>query len=173
MHSLTGENTCLDTGTEQIDAPTRRQTLYGTRDNTGWTSMCKTPIMPDQQWLNQFGESAEAQRRKSERSYHLHKKYGSMTLLGKTNVCVNKTIKERELKRSCVSLSMSLPRAYEDPHEPGPLGGVEPFAKAHQLKTSQAHRFSNPCSVIRYTNPDGLASLPHPPWYLTVTNNGR
>ena len=35
---------------------------------------------------------------------------------------------------------MSLPRAYEDPHEPGALGGVEPFAKAHQLKTLQAQQ---------------------------------
>ena len=34
------KNHCLDTGMEQIDAPTPRQTLYGTRDNTGWTSMC-------------------------------------------------------------------------------------------------------------------------------------
>ena len=65
---------CLDTGSEQIDSPTPRQTLHGTRDNTGWTSMCKTPIMTDQQWLNQFSELAEAQRRKSERRFHLHKK---------------------------------------------------------------------------------------------------
>jgi len=35
---------------------------------------------------------------------------------------------------------MSLPRAYEDPHEPGALGGVNPFAKAHQLKTPQGQR---------------------------------
>jgi len=35
---------------------------------------------------------------------------------------------------------MSLPRAYEDPHEPGALGGVKPFAKADQLKTPQAQR---------------------------------
>ena len=40
---------CLDTGREQIDGPIPRPMLYGTRDNTGWTSMCKTPIMPDQQ----------------------------------------------------------------------------------------------------------------------------
>ena len=68
---------------------------------------------------------------------------------------------------------MSLPRAYKDPDESSALGGVEPFAKAHQLKALKRDRFSNPCSVIRYTNPEGLASLPHPPWYLTVTNNGR
>ena len=34
-----------------------------------------------------------------------------------------------------VSRVMSLPRAYEDPHEPGALGGVKPFAQAHKLKT--------------------------------------
>ena len=62
---------------------------------------------------------------------------------------MKKTVKERELRRSCVSLSMSLPRAYEDPHEPGALGGVEPFAKAHQLKTPQAHRILQ--SVLSYT----------------------
>ena len=66
---------CLDTGMEQVDAPIPQPMLYGTHDNTGWTSMCKMPIMPDQQWLNQFTESTEAQRRR----YHLHKKYGSMT----------------------------------------------------------------------------------------------
>ena len=36
---------------------------------------------------------------------------------------------------------MLLPRAYEDPQEPGALGGVEPFAKAQKLKTPQAQRF--------------------------------
>ena len=35
---------------------------------------------------------------------------------------------------------MSLPRAYEDPQEPGALGGVQPFAQAHKLKTPQAQR---------------------------------
>ena len=60
-----------------------------------------------------------------------------------------KTIKERELKRSCVCVSMSLPRAYEDPHEPGALGGVDPLAKAHQLKTPQAQRILQ--SVLSYT----------------------
>ena len=29
---------------------------------------------------------------------------------------------------------MSLPRAYEDPHEPGALGGVAPFAKARTTR---------------------------------------
>ena len=38
---------CLDTGMEQIDAPIPQPMLYGTHDNTGWTSMCKMPIMPD------------------------------------------------------------------------------------------------------------------------------
>ena len=74
-----------------------------------------------------------------------------------------KNYEERELKRSCVSVFMSLPRAYEDPHEPGALGGVDPFAKAHQLKTPDAQRILH--SVLSYTlhKPDGLASLPHPP----------
>ena len=33
---------------------------------------------------------------------------------------------------------MSLPRAYQDPHEPGALDGVNPFAKAQKLKTPEA-----------------------------------
>ena len=37
-------------------------------------------------------------------------------------------------------MSMSLPLTYEDPHEQGVLGGVEPFANTHQLKTPQAQR---------------------------------
>ena len=61
-------------------------------------------------------------------------------------VC-EKTIKEREWKRFCVSVVMSLPRAYEDPQEPGALGGVEPFAKAH--KTPQLLRILQ--SVPSYT----------------------
>ena len=44
---------------------------------------------------------------------------------------------------------MSLPRAYEDPHEPGGLDGVEPFAKAHKLKTPDALRILQ--SVLSYT----------------------
>ena len=36
--------------------------------------------MTDQQWLNQFAESAEAQRREKERRRYLHKNFGSMTL---------------------------------------------------------------------------------------------
>ena len=44
---------------------------------------------------------------------------------------------------------MSLPRAYEDPQEPWALGGVEPFAKAHQLKTPQAQQILQ--SVLSYT----------------------
>ena len=65
------------------------------------------------------------------------------------NVSVKKTIKEKDIKLSCVSMSMSLPLAYEDPHERGALGGVEPFAKAHQLKTPQAQRILQ--SVLSYT----------------------
>ena len=60
--------------------PRPRPMLYGTRDNLSSTSMCKTPIMSYQQWLNRFAEWAETQRRESERRCHLHKKYGSMTL---------------------------------------------------------------------------------------------
>ena len=44
---------------------------------------------------------------------------------------------------------MSLPRACEDPQEPGALGGVEPFAKAQKLKTPQAQRILQ--SVLSYT----------------------
>ena len=44
---------------------------------------------------------------------------------------------------------MSLPRAYEDPQEPGALGGVQPFARAHKLKTPQAQRILQ--SVLSYT----------------------
>ena len=44
---------------------------------------------------------------------------------------------------------MSLPRVYEDPQEPGALGGVEPFAKALRLKTPQAKRILQ--SVLSYT----------------------
>ena len=44
---------------------------------------------------------------------------------------------------------MSLPRAYEDPHEPGALGGVQPFAQAHKLKSPQAQRILQ--SVLSYT----------------------
>ena len=51
---------------------------------------------------------------------------------------MKKTIKDRNWLGSCVSVLMSLPRAYEDPQEPGALGGVQPFARAHKLKTPQA-----------------------------------
>ena len=118
---------CLDTGREQIDGPTPRPMLYGTRGTTGWTSMT------GQQWLNQFAGVTEAQQRERERRRYLHKNFGSMTLFWTNKNCMcEKTIKERELKWSCVSVSMSLPRAYEDPHEPGGLDGVEPFTKAHK-----------------------------------------
>ena len=49
----------------------------------------------------------------------------------------------------CVSVLMSLPRAYEDPQAPGALGGVQPFARAHKLKTPQAQRILQ--SVLSYT----------------------
>ena len=44
---------------------------------------------------------------------------------------------------------MSLARAYEDPHEQGALGGVDPFAKAHKLKTPQAQHILQ--SMLSYT----------------------
>ena len=64
-------------------------------------------------------------------------------------MCVKNTIKEREWKRCCVSVVMSLSRAYEDPQEPGALGGVDPFVKAQKLKTPQAQRILQ--SVLSYT----------------------
>ena len=64
------------------------------------------------------------------------------------SVC-EKSIKERERKRCFVSVVMSLPGAYEDPQEPGALGGVEPFAKTQKLKTLQAQRILQ--SVLSYT----------------------
>ena len=63
--------------------------------------------------------------------------------------CVKKTIKDRDWLRVCVSVLMSLPRAYEDPQAPGALGGVQPFAQAHKLKTPQAQRILQ--SVLSYT----------------------
>ena len=54
--------------------------FYGTRGTTGWTSMAKTPVMPDQQWLSQFAEVTKAQERESERRHHLHKNLASGTL---------------------------------------------------------------------------------------------
>ena len=71
---------CLDTGREQINRPIPQPMLYGTRDTTGWTSMCKTPVMPYQQLSNQFAEVTKAQERESERRRHLHKNFGSGTL---------------------------------------------------------------------------------------------
>ena len=62
---------------------------------------------------------------------------------------MKKTIKDRDWIRLCVSVLMSLPRAYEDPQEPGALGGVQPFAQAHKLKTPQAQRILQ--SVLSYT----------------------
>ena len=62
---------------------------------------------------------------------------------------MKKTIKDRDGLRVCVSVLMSLPRAYEDPQEPGALGGVRPFAQAHKLKTPQAQQILQ--SVLSYT----------------------
>ena len=64
---------CLDTGREQIDGPTPRPMLYGTRGTTGWTSMT------DQQWLNQFAEVTKAHERMRKRN-HFQSKFGSGTL---------------------------------------------------------------------------------------------
>ena len=61
---------------------------------------------------------------------------------------MKKTIKDRNWLGECVSVLMSLPRAYEDPQEPGALGGVQPFAQAHKLKTPQAQRILQ--SVLSY-----------------------
>ena len=44
---------------------------------------------------------------------------------------------------------MSLPRAYEDPQEPGALSGVQPSAQAHKVKTPQAQQILQ--SVLSYT----------------------
>ena len=58
---------------------------------------------------------------------------GAGSCFEKTCRC-EKTIKDRNWLGECVSVLMSLPRAYEDPQEPGALGGVQPFAQAHKLK---------------------------------------
>ena len=58
-----------------LDGPTPQPMHYGTHGPTGWTSMAKTPIMLDRQWLNQFTESAAAQER--ERRNHFQSKFGS------------------------------------------------------------------------------------------------
>ena len=63
-----------------LDGPTPQPMHYETRGPTGWTSMAKTPIMPDRQWLNQFAESAAAQERERERRHHFQSKFGSGTL---------------------------------------------------------------------------------------------
>ena len=58
---------------------------------------------------------------------------------------------------------MSLPRAYEDPQEPWALGGVEPFAKAHQLK-KPASATDSPIGVELYapqTPTDAFPNHPH------------
>ena len=67
-----------------LDRPTLQPMHYGTRGPTGWTSMAKTPIMPDRQWLNQFAESVAAQER--ERRNHFQSKFGSGTLLLKKKI---------------------------------------------------------------------------------------
>ena len=73
---------------------------------------------------------------------------------------MKKPIKERELKRSCVSLSMRLPRAYEDLYEPGALGGVERFAKAHQL-TNPSGATDSPICVESYVTQTPTDSFPY------------
>ena len=64
-------------------------------------------------------------------------------------VVPKKSIKENEMNPSGVSLVMSLPRGYEDSHEPGALGRVKHFAQAHKLKTPQVQRVLQ--SVLSYT----------------------
>ena len=61
---------------------------------------------------------------------------------------MQKLLKKRPLSHLC-QCAMSLARAYEDSHEQGALGGVDPFAKAHKLKTSQAQQILQ--SVLSYT----------------------
>ena len=58
-----------------LEGPTPQPIHYGTRGPTGWTSMARTPIMPDRQWLNQFAESAKAQEREAERRRHFQSKF--------------------------------------------------------------------------------------------------
>ena len=144
------------------------------RDNAGFTPMWKTgelstPFMSQQRWLNQFAESAEAQRNQG---LHFHKKYGSGTLFW-TKCIYEKNIEEKDIKLSCISISMFLPLTYEDPHERGVLGGVEPFATAHQLKTPQAKRILQ--SVLSYTlhKPRRNHFPTTPTRCLKKTSNGR
>lgn len=68
---------------------------------------------------------------------------------------------------------MLLPLTYEDPHERGVLGGVEPFATAHQLKTPQAKRILQ--SVLSYTlhKPRRNHFPTTPTRCLKKTSNGR
>ena len=57
---------------------------------------------------------------------------------------------------------MSLPRAYEDPHAPGALGGVEPFAKAQKLKTPQAQRILGAELYAPQTPTNAFSDHPYP-----------
>ena len=57
-----------------LDGPTPQPMHHGTRGPTGWTSMS------DRQWLNQFAESAAAQKREMEKRHHFHSKFGSGSL---------------------------------------------------------------------------------------------
>lgn len=68
---------------------------------------------------------------------------------------------------------MSLARAYEDPHERRVLGGVEPFAKAHELKTPQAQRIPyvhvlQP--LIKTNNQSYHQSIGMPPQQVTANS---
>ena len=54
---------------------------FPSRENTYMEEIdAPTPITPQQRWLNQFAESAEAQTKERERRYHFHKTYGRGTL---------------------------------------------------------------------------------------------
>ena len=50
---------------------------------------------------------------------------------------------------------------------------VEGKSKRINWKPLKRNRFFNRSWVIPSTNPDGPGFLPHPPWSLTETNNGR
>ena len=57
---------------------------------------------------------------------------------------------------------MSLPSAYEDPQEPGALVGIQPFAKAHKLKTPDSATDS-PIGVELYAPQTPTNTVSHHP----------
>ena len=73
---------CLETGEDHIDGPKPQQWLYGKAPSfVSQQHLAEARRKQrEKQWLNQFAEVKEAQRRESERRRHLHKNFGSMTL---------------------------------------------------------------------------------------------